>query len=137
MFHGQTINKQILEQRSGYGLDDPAFESRQDKRFFSSPKCPVRISVPPSFLLNRYRDIFPAVNSGRGDKFTTHFHHPEPKYDLSCTSTPLVCLHAMDRDFFPFSPFWNFCLNRRWSVIARYRPQEKITVLGLTSPRQH
>lgn len=51
-------------------------------------------------------------------------------------STPLLCFHAMDRDLFSFSPFWNFCLNRRWSVIARYRPQEKVTVLDLTSPRQ-
>jgi len=123
MFHGQTINKQKLEQRSGYVLDN--FESRQDKRFFSSPKCPVLIWVPPSFLFNMYRGIFPAVKSGRGDKFTTHLHHPEPKNELSCTSTPLVCFHAMDRDFFAFSPFWNFCLNRRWSVIARDRPQEK------------
>lgn len=78
MFHWQTINKQKLEQRSGYGLDDSAFESPQDKRFFSSPKYPIRLWVPPSFLFNRYRGIFPARKSGRGEKFTTHLHHPEP-----------------------------------------------------------
>ena len=88
MSHGQTINKQKLEQRSDYGLNDPALESRQDKRSFSSPKCPVRLWVPPSSLFNRYRGIFPAAKSGRGDKLTTHLHHPEPSLRMNWAVRP-------------------------------------------------
>ena len=91
IFHGQTINKQKLEKRSGYGLDDPDFESRQDKRFFSSPKCPVPLWVPPSFLFNRNQGIFPGAKSGTGDKFTTHLHYPEPSL-THCGRVTQICV---------------------------------------------
>jgi len=44
----------------GYGLDGPRFGSQQ-KRFFSSPKCPDQLWGTPSILFSGYWDRFPGV----------------------------------------------------------------------------
>jgi hypothetical protein len=46
----------------------------REKRFFSSPKCPDKLWVPSSLLLNGYYEFLPFCESTFGIKLTTHLN---------------------------------------------------------------
>jgi len=50
------------------------FDSRQDKRFFSSPNRPDQLCGPPILLFSGYRDIFFRRKDSRCVKVKLHFH---------------------------------------------------------------
>jgi len=68
------------------------------KRLFSSPKRPDLLWGPPSFLLNGYKDCFPAVK--RHGHSVDHWpaSKAEVKNERSCASAPPTCPQSVDRD---------------------------------------
>jgi hypothetical protein len=59
---------------TGYELDDRGVGIRVPvgAKLFSSPQHLDRLKVPPSFLSNGYRGLFPRGERGRGVKLTSH-----------------------------------------------------------------
>lgn len=97
MFNGRTINKQKLEQRSSYGVDDPVSESRQDKRFFLLQNVLSGFGSHPASY---------SIGTGVLSLGRLVDHSPPPiaklKKELSCTSTSLICFHTVNRNHFTF-----------------------------------
>ena len=67
-----------LVQWLGYGMDDPGFESRQQNRFFFSPKYPEQLWYPFNLPFNWYHNFFPGDTVARAghnaDYLTTDLH---------------------------------------------------------------
>ena len=79
------------------------------KLFFSPPKIPDRFWGPPSLLFNGYRGSFPGVKLPMRDVDHLRPSGAKTESEWSCTSTPSICLHGMDRETFSF--FWPVYLN--------------------------
>jgi hypothetical protein len=83
------------------GLDRPAFESRWDKRIFSSQYRPERLWGSPNLLFNVYQGSFPEVKRPGREVDHSSLSSAEAMNECSYTSTrPPVCLHGVDRDNF-------------------------------------
>jgi hypothetical protein len=81
------------------------FESQQGQKHFLLQNHPDRLGDPPGLLFTKYWDSFPEQKEA-GREFD-HSSPPtiEAENEWSCTYTPTVCLHDINRDTFTSSSF--------------------------------
>jgi hypothetical protein len=105
-----TVTARVAQSvyRSGYGLDDPGFESRYGKEIFLFSKKSRTALGPPSLPFSTHLGSFPEKNSD-SVKLTTDFHLV-PRLRVS-GATPFLSLCAfMDWTGITL-PFTSLCFN--------------------------
>jgi hypothetical protein len=86
--------------RMCYGLDDLGFESWQRQNFSSHPEGSDRFLGPFILLCNGYKSSFPEFKQPGCDVNLSPPFSTVVKSKWSCTSTPAIRLHDVDRENF-------------------------------------